>query len=181
MQVSEAIKGRRSIRKFKDTIVDRKVLTAIMEDARFSPSWRNGQIARFTFVQDDAIIKQLSQEGVYGFAYNAGTLQKAKNIAILSVVQGTSGKLDTPGYATSKENAWEMFDAGIACQTFLLSAYNHGIATCVMGVIDDEKIAKIINLPKNETVAAMIAFGYADDTGNPVSRKEISEICRFTD
>ncbi len=181
MESKEMITGRRSIRKFKDDLIDHETLMAIMDETRFAPSWRNGQIARFTFVQNSQIIETLSQEGVYGFAYNAATLQKAKNIAILSVVNGTSGKLDAPGYATSKGNTWEIFDAGIACQTFLLAAHSHGIATCVMGVIDDAKIAEIIHLPENETVATIIAFGYADDAGNPVSRKEITEICRFID
>lgn len=179
MDIHDVIKGRRSIRKFKDEYVGRETIDAIMDETRFSPSWRNGQVTRFTFIQDTAVIARLSTDGVCGFVYNANTLQHAKNVMVLSVVKGISGKLDGEKYATSKANGWEVFDAGIACQTFLLSAYSHGVSTCVMGVIDDEKIAQIINLPTNETVAAMVAFGYADDVGKPVSRREISEICRF--
>lgn len=48
-----------------------------------------------------------------------------------------------------------------------------------MGVIDDKKIAEIAKLPENETVAAMITFGYPAEKGNDTTRLEISELCRF--
>lgn len=31
-----------------------------------------------------------------------------------------------------------------------------------MGVIDDESISKIVGIPEEETVAALIIYGYAD-------------------
>ncbi|MBP7764864.1 MAG: nitroreductase [Deltaproteobacteria bacterium] len=43
MEVSAAIRQRRSIRKFQPQDVPRSVLTEILEDARWSPSWGNTQ------------------------------------------------------------------------------------------------------------------------------------------
>jgi nitroreductase len=43
MELKEAIKGRRSIRKFKPVAVEKKVLTEILEDCRWAPSWGNTQ------------------------------------------------------------------------------------------------------------------------------------------
>ncbi len=179
MTANEMITGRRSIRKYKDELVSRQDINAIMQEARFTQSWGNTQVARFTFVQDASVIKKLATDGVNGFVYNVKTLENARNVLILSVVQGRSGKFSDSVYATSKRNSWEIFDAGIACQTFALAAFAHGVGTCVMGVIDDAKIAEIVNLPKNETVAAMITFGYPDHKGNPTTRLEVEELCRF--
>ena len=43
MELKEAVKGRRSIRKFKPDAVSRTVIEEIMADARWSPSWGNTQ------------------------------------------------------------------------------------------------------------------------------------------
>ena len=180
MDAIEMIKERRSIRKFKDKKVDREIMREIVDISRWAPSWVNYQIARYTLVDAEEIIKKLATEGVNGFVYNIDTL---KNVAILSFVKGKSGKLDLEkdDYATSKANVWEVFDAGIACQTFCLAAHAKGIGTCIMGVIDEKSISKIINLPQEETVAALIVYGYEDGHPSPTPRKDIDEIMRFVD
>ena len=43
MELAQAIKGRRSIRKFKSQDVPRNIITEILEEARWSPSWGNTQ------------------------------------------------------------------------------------------------------------------------------------------
>lgn len=183
MDAIEMIKERRSIRKFKDKKVDREIMREIVDISRWTPSWVNYQIARYTLVDDEEIIKKLATEGVNGFVYNIDTLKNAKGVAILSFVKGKSGKLDLEkdDYATSKANVWEVFDAGIACQTFCLAAHAKGIGTCIMGVIDEKSISKIINLPQEETVAALIVYGYEDGHPSPTPRKDIEEIMRFVD
>lgn len=179
MDAITMIKERRSIRKFKNEKVDRETMKEIISISRWAPSWKNLQVARYTLVDDEAIIKKLASEGVNGFVYNINTLKDAKGVAVLSYVKGKSGKIDKDNYATSKANAWEVFDAGIACQTFCMAAHAKGVGTCIMGVIDEDKIAKIIGLPEEETVAALIVYGYADENPNPTARKDVDDIVRF--
>ena len=178
MDAIEMIKERRSIRSYKNETVDRALMTEIIEIAKYAPSWKNTQIARYTLVDNEDIIKQLSTDAVKGFVYNMGTLEKAKGVAVLSFVQGKSGRIDDDK-AEPNANLWEMFDAGIACQTFCLSAHAKGVGTCVLGVIDEGEIAKIINLPENETVAALIVYGYKDKDARPTPRKDVNDIVTF--
>jgi len=175
------ITERRSVRKFKDVVVEKETMNAIMDATRWAPSWGNFQIARYTLVSNKEIIKRLSSEGVNGFIYNKSTLEKASNVAILSFVKGKSGKLGKDEYATNKSNVWEVFDAGLSCQNFVLAAHAYGVGTCIMGVINDKAISKIVNLPEEETVAAIIVYGYPDETPNKTPRKKIEEIVRFVD
>ncbi len=181
MNAKELITGRRSIRKYKNEVVSQEVLNEVMELTKFAPSWANYQIARYNFISDEEIIAKIAEKGVNGFVYNKKTLENAKNILVLSFVKGKSGKLDLEkdDFATSKSNDWEMFDAGIACQTFCLAAYEKGIGTCIFGVIDDKAISEILGLPEDETVGTVITFGYPDETINSSPRKDISEIVRF--
>lgn len=182
MNAIEMIKERRSVRKYKNEKVDRETMKEIIEISRWAPSWANYQIARYTLIDDNATISKLATDGVKGFVYNIKTLENAQGVAVLSFVKGKSGKLDVEKeeYATSKAHVWEVFDSGIACQTFCLAAHAKGVATCIFGVIDDESISTIAGLPEEETVAAIIVYGYEDGAHvKPTPRKDVEDIVRF--
>ncbi len=182
MEAIEMIKERRSVRSYKNEVVDRKKMLEIIDIARWAPSWANFQVARYTLIDDPKVISQLATDGVKGFTYNIKTLESAKGVCVLSFVQGKSGKLDPEkgDFATSKGSVWEAFDAGIACQTFCLAAHAMGVGTCIFGVIDEDSIAKIANLPEGETVAALITYGYEDgEHPKPTPRKSAEDIVRF--
>lgn len=178
MDAITMIKGRRSVRKFKDEAVDRELMKKIIEISRFSPSWANFQVARYTLVDDLATIKKIADEGVNDFVYNMDTLKDAKGVLVLSYVKGKSGKIEDIDY-DSNTNAWEIFDAGIACQTFCLAAHANGIGTTIMGIINDEIISKIVNLPEEESVAALIVYGYPDEKPAVTSRMNVEDVMRF--
>jgi nitroreductase len=179
MDAITMIKERRSVRKFKDEKVDREVMKEIVDIARWAPSWVKYQIARYTLIDNEEIIQKLANDGVKGFVYNMDTLKNAKGVAVLSFVKGKSGKSEQYGIESSKNNTWEVFDAGIAGQTFCLAAHAKGIGTCIMGVINEDSITKIINLPQEETVAALIVYGYPEGEVAPSQRKSAEEIMRF--
>ena len=179
METIEIIKMRRSVRKYKDEKVARHTMDAILDAARWSPSWGNFQVARYTVVEDIELIKRIADEGVQRFSYNMATLRNAKGVLVLSYVKGKSGKLSPEDYATSKGGSWETFDAGIACQTFCLAAHSYGVGTCIFGVIDDAAISQIVSLPEDETVAALITFGYPDEEPNPTPRLSLEQIARY--
>jgi nitroreductase len=174
------IKERRSIRKFKDEVVSRETMNEILDLSRYAPSWGNFQVARYTLVETPELIEKLGDVGVNDFVYNVDVLKNAKNVAVLSIVKGKSGKLDADEYVTSKAGTWEVFDAGIACQTFCLAAHTKGVGTVIMGIIDDENISKVVNLPKEESVAALIVYGYPEgETPQAPPRKSVDELSRF--
>lgn len=179
MDAITMIRERRSVRKFKNEKVDRETIKDIISVSRWAPSWANFQVARYTLVDDKSIISRLATDGVKGFVYNVNTLKNAQGVAVLSFVKGKSGKLEGDDYATSKGNVWEVFDAGIACQTFCLAAHAKGVGTCVFGVIDENSISEIVGLPEEETVAALIVYGYPDEKPAPTPRKDVDEIMRF--
>lgn len=179
MDAIQMIKERRSVRKYKAEKVSQETINEILEIARWSPSWANFQVARYTIVQSEELLKRIADEGVHGFSYNMGTLGNAKNALVLSYKKGKSGKLSEEEYATGKGRDWEMFDAGIACQTFCLAAHAKGVGTCIFGIIDDEAISKIIDLPADETVASVITFGYPDESPKATPRHDVEKIARF--
>jgi nitroreductase len=179
MDLKDALLNRRSVRKFKDQKIDRTIFEEIINVTRYAPSWTNSQTARWTVIDDKDTMEQIALEGVSGFVYNQGSLRTSPAVVVLSYVEGISGKLDKYGIESEDTDKWEIFDAGIACMQFTLSAYEQGISTCIMGVIDEDNIKKITNLPENEKVAAIMICGYELEHPSTPERKEVSELLRF--
>ena len=59
MNAKECIRGRRSIRHYKDTPVPHEVLEEIIADAAYAPSWKNTQISRYVVVEGREAIDKL--------------------------------------------------------------------------------------------------------------------------
>lgn len=160
MNAKECLETRRSIRNYQNTPIPTEVLYEITETAKFAPSWKNTQIARYHVVTNPKLKEIIAKECVCGFTFNTNTLLQAPAIVILSYVTKRCGYERDGSFSTSKGDRWEMFNAGIAAQTFCLAAHERGVGTCIMGIFDDKKIADLLKLPQDQIVAAVIAAGY---------------------
>ena len=86
MVLVKGIKERRSIRKFQNKPVPHELLTEVVEIARFAPSWKNTQIARYIIVEDrEKIAKIATEECTLGFTYNIKTMAAAPACLLLIV------------------------------------------------------------------------------------------------
>lgn len=179
MNATDCIKTRRSIRNYKEEQIPQGVINEVVELARFAPSWKNSQIARYYVVQNPELKAKIAESCVMGFAYNTGTLAKAPALVVLAYVEKRSGYERDGSYTTSKESAWEMFDAGIAAQTFCLAAHEKGLGTCIMGIFDDKAVAEAIALPEGQKVGALVAIGYPSEEPVAPARKEVEQLVTF--
>ena len=179
MNAKECLETRRSIRKYKSDPIPVDVINEIVETAKYAPSWKNTQIARYHVITNPSLKETIANTCVCGFTFNTKTLLQAPAIVIVSYVTGRCGYERDGSFTTNKGDRWEMFNAGIAAQTFCLAAHDKGVGTCIMGIFDDEKIKKVLNLPENQTVGAVIAAGYpgnARSTGKKRGRYHPYEI-----
>ena len=176
MNVTECIKTRRSIRKYKNDSVDREVVRQIVEEASYSPSWKHTQIARYTVVEDVEVKARIAKHCA---PYNAAIVEQAPMVAVVSFIKERSGYERDGSFTTAKGSGWQMFDTGIACQTFCLSAHDKGLGTVIMGVFDDAEVAKELEIPETQEVAALIAVGYADVEPEAPVRKEVGVLLEF--
>lgn len=91
MDVSQAIRTRRSIRKYKQETVPHEVIESIVADAAYAPSWKNTQIARYILVEDRATIDKMAEEMVLDFKFNEKTLKSCAALMVLTYITGRSG------------------------------------------------------------------------------------------
>ena len=179
MDAIECIKTRRSVRKFTDEKVPVDVVKDIVELASYSPSWKNTQVVRYILVEDEAVIAKIAAEGVMDFPLNQKTVSRSKQLMVITKKDGICGYEKNGEASTSKGSGWEMFDAGIASQTFCLAAHDKGVGTVILGIFDEAKVAEAISLPENEKVAALIVMGYPAQECEAPKRKEVADLVRY--
>ncbi len=75
-QILEAIRGRRSIRAFKEKAVEKEKIDRILDAARLAPSAKNSQSTEFIVVQDKENLKKASDLTV---AFLEGVMKKIQN------------------------------------------------------------------------------------------------------
>ncbi len=180
MDLVTGIKERRSIRKFQDKKVPRELLEEVVNIAAYAPSWKNTQIARYIIVDDEKTLSALANEKcTYGFKGNVAIMEGAPAMLLLTYVEGRSGFERDGSYSTLKEDRWQMFDAGIAAQTFCLAAHEKGLGTVIMGYFDEEEVKKIVEIPEGQALAALIPIGYPDIDPAVPPRKDASKLLTF--
>ncbi len=179
MNTIECITTRRSVRKYTEEMISHETFEEIIDIARMAPSWKNTQTLRYILVQNKNIIDKIAEECVLGFEFNTKTLKGCNNLVILAQINGRCGYEKDGSFSTSKGAGWEMFDAGVAAQTFCLAAHEKGIGSVILGIFDDEKVAKAIELPEGQTVAAVIPVGIPKFNPDPTPRKEVADLVSY--
>lgn len=179
MEAIECIKTRRSIRKFTNEMIPHEVVEEIVSVASYAPSWKNTQITRYIVVEDAAKKSAIAKDCVLGFEYNSNTIEAAPALVVVTMVKNRSGYERDGSYTTSKEDRWEMFDAGIASQTFCLAAHEKGLGSVIMGIFDEAKIEEVIPIPEGQQIAALIAIGYPAVEPEAPKRKSAAELISF--
>jgi len=145
MNVSDAIRLKRAVRKFQDTPLPDDVVLAILNAGRRSQSSKNNQAWQFIAIRDRRTLKALSQCGEWA-GHIAGA---ALCVAIL-----------TP---EPTEKFQTMFDAGQAAAFMQLAAWELGVGSCPASIYEPEKAREILGFPTEWHLRIAISFGYALD------------------
>jgi len=174
MELMEAIKGRRAIRRYKTDPVSDKDVEFVLEAARWAPSWANTQCWRFIVVRDPQLKERLSN--VLKLKENRG----ARALMDAPVVIVACAELGKSGYRRGKletdKGDWFMFDTALAMQNLTLAAHSIGLGTVHLGLFDAQEVAKILDVPDGAVVVEMTPLGYPDAQPISPGRKELSDI-----
>lgn len=177
MKTNECITTRRSIRKFKPDSIDHSLLESLISITSYSPSWKNSQITRYIVIEDSSILDKIIHD--YTPEFNSNIIKQAPMLIALTFVKGRCGFERDGSFTTKKGDRWQMFDAGIACQTFCLAAHEAGLGTVIMGIWDEDGITELLNIPEDQELAALIAIGYPDIDPAAPKRKSVEELLTF--
>jgi nitroreductase len=186
MELFEAIKTRRSIRRYKPDPVDDKKIEAILEAGRWAPSWANTQCWRFIVVRDPAIRAKVAgtfkKSEIRGEIVDNPAIKILNTAPVLIVVCAETGKSGTKpgsggagGYITDKGD-WFMFDTALAIENMVLAAHALGLGTVILGTFDAPKAEQVLGLPEGYRIVTMFPVGIPEQEAKVPPRKELAEI-----
>jgi nitroreductase len=178
MLAKDCIKGRRSIRQFKADAVSHELLEDIITTASYAPSWKHTQITRYVAVEG-SLKDRLAGECTNIYPGNARIINSAPMVIAVTIIKGRSGYERDGSFSTSKEDGWQMFDAGVASEAFCLAAYEQGLGSVILGLFDYEETAKLLDIPEDREVIALIPIGYPDEEPAAPRRKSVEELLTF--
>lgn len=171
----EVIQGRRSIRRYEEQDVPADLLDQVLEAVRWSPSWTNCQCWEIVVVKDPDTKARL-QETIA--AKNPAT----KAIVTAPVVLALCARTKESGYysnmVTTKFGDWFMYDLGLATQSLCLAAHNLGLGTVIVGLLDHDKAAAVLNVPDNMELVTLIPLGFPAKVGRAPERKPVADFVR---
>lgn len=176
MELVNAVKERRSIRRFSDKSVSPELISKIVSNAVYAPSWKNTQTTRYIAIENSLIKNQIADDAVCGFEFNSNTIKNAPALIAVTTRNLRSGYERDGSFSTSKGTHWQSFDAGIATQTFCLLAYAKGLGTCIMGIYDEKKVKQILNISDDYSVSALIAIGFPASPVEVPKRKTADDV-----
>jgi nitroreductase len=145
MNVSEAVRTKRAVRKFSNDPLPEEAVQAILNAGRRSQSSKNTQAWQFIAIRDKSILKELSQCGEWA-GHLAGA---ALGVAILT--PDPEGKFQI------------MFDAGQSAAFMQLAAWELGIGSCPASIYEPEKARGILKFPAEWHLRIALSFGYPLD------------------
>lgn len=175
MDSRDCILGRRSIRKFKTDAIDDAVIEQIVEEASYAPSWKHTQITRYVVIKDKELKAKIG-ECTSAYPHNGEIIADAPALVCVTFVKNRSGFERDGSYSTDRDWGWQMFDTGVAAQTFCLSAYAHGLGSVIMGIFDRDKVEKVLELPEDRELVCLIPIGYPDEAPSAPRRKAVSDL-----
>lgn len=145
MEVAEAIRLKRAIRKYREESIPDDALDHILYAGRRAQSSKNTQPWHFIAIRDRKMLEDLAQLGDYA----DHLAQAALGIAIL-----------TP----DPTQRWSiMFDAGQAAAYMQLAAWELGIGSCIATIHNYEPSRALLGFPQDLHLHVALSFGYAQD------------------
>lgn len=159
MDVLEAIRGRRSIRRFESRDIPKDTLTQVLEAGHWAPSASNFQPWRFIVVRDEKVRKDLARASSYGKFM-------AQTPVVLAVVVDPS------------RSNHPVEDGAAATQNMLLAAHSLGLGSCWIGSFDsiwEDQAKNILGIPGGNRLLSLIAIGYPAERGSS-SRKPLRDV-----
>lgn len=164
MEFEDVMKGRRSVRKFKDKPVEEEKLKKIVDMIKYVPTAHNLQ-DYFVYI----IKNQEVKETVAAAALSQGFIAQAP---LVFVVCGEPGK-----EGTKRGELYSLQGSAMVAYSICLEAYDQSLGSAWVGLFKEDEVRKVVGIPKKYNPVAIIPVGYpAEDPKMPQRRDDFFEI-----
>ncbi len=162
MSLINIILNRRSIRRYERKEIPKDVLNKILEAGRQAPSAGNVQPWHFIVLTDYDIKEKLSHG-----RWNTFVKDSAFTIVGCRYIGDEYGR------------KWSTVDTTIALQNMVIAAWVLDIGSCWIGDFKEEEVKRLLNIPEDWKIVAVVTFGYPAEKPGSRPKKPIDEIVSY--
>lgn len=151
MDLMELLKTRRTYRRFKQEEIPKNIIEEIVLSSRYASSAANRQPLSYIVINEPSMVADvfaLTRWAGYLPAEDGQPKDSERPVLFIAVV------------INSDINASCDTDAGLAISNMTLTAWNHGIGSCIIGACDKGKLSEIFELSDSQVLHSVVAFGY---------------------
>jgi nitroreductase len=155
MDFEQLIIRNRSFRRFDHSKpIEAETLRRLVDIARRTPSAANRQPLKYILLSESSRCAALFPHLRWAGALKGwtGPAESERPVAYI-IVLGDREISTNPGC-----------DHGIACQSMLLAAAEHGLGGCMLGAIDRDAIRRDFKIPERYDILLVVAFGVPAET-----------------
>ena len=171
----EIARKRRSVRRYRPDPVPRDMIEKCLEAARLAPTACDTQSWRFIVTEGDLkdrIAREcLGEQPVP----NKWAIQAPVIVVMASARDMVTHRIG----AGLKGTRYDLIDAGIAGEHFVLQAAELGLGSCWLGWYRKRKIKRMLGLKAGWEVTALITLGYPESEPGEKARKPLDEIREY--
>jgi len=165
-----------SVRRYKDTPIEKDKIELCLEAARFAPSACNSQPWKFIVIDDKALKDKLCDKAFSGI-YNMNTFAKTAPVIIVVVSEKSTFFARVGGKI--RDTKYYLIDIGIASEHFVLQASELGLGTCMLGWFNERAVKRLLKVPRENKIDLLISLGYYKDIAKDKNRKPLGEIASY--
>jgi len=172
MNFLEIAQNRQSCRSYDENrTVEQEKLDAILEAVRLAPSACNGQPYHLTVCRGESAKEaELATRGV-------GGLNKFAVQAPVAIIISEQPYVKTAALgAKLKNNDYRSIDIGIAAAYLTAEATAQGLATCILGWLDDQKLRTITGLDSPARLVVLVGYPKEGDSLRKKVRKDLDKL-----
>ena len=172
MNFMEIAQARQSCRSYDEARpVEQEKLDAILEAVRLAPSACNGQPYHLTVCRGQTAKE--AEQATRGM----GGLNKFAVQAPVAIILSEQPYVKTAALgAKLKHNDYRSIDIGIAAAYLTAEATAQGLATCILGWLDDEKLRQITGLDSPARLVILVGYPNEGDVLRAKKRKTLDEL-----
>lgn len=177
MELNKAIETRRSIREYKNDVINKEDIITILKNGTLAPSAKNKQPWEFVVIQNKDLLLEISEALLKSSEHISGSLLKTseiiKNAPVLVLVFNN---------ILEDDNDWYSLSIGACIENMLLTATSLNIGSLWIGYVNRirKEINEILNI-NDKVLMSAIVFGIKDEDPSMRPRNDVDTITMWRD
>ncbi|MDM7934580.1 MAG: nitroreductase family protein [Methanothrix sp.] len=166
MDLLEALKGRRSVRRYQEQPVPRDAVMALLEAAEAAPSAGNLRARRYVVITRPQLRAVLAMA-----AFGQDHIKRAPVLIVVCADVGRS----SARYG-DRGDLYAIQDADAATMCLLLAAHDAGLGACWNGAFDDDMVREALGLRERVLPVAIVSLGWPAERPDAPPGRGLEEV-----